>query len=112
MLKCPQCHQAQSIILSPVRLGFRIDFRPRVWRCRHCNRSLSFTPKGILLFWGICFPTALGVAYVLLWDLVEKYPPLIAAALMAVLVLTFLFSIILKKHIYPINTVNRPDVIT
>jgi hypothetical protein len=107
MIKCPKCNQTQSTINSPAWLKIWIDLKPRVWNCPKCNSSLSFTPKGILLFWGICFPIAMGISCFLFWDSVENFPPLVAVALIVVLMLTFLISIFLKKQIYKIKIIDK-----
>ncbi|WP_419660090.1 hypothetical protein [Desulfosarcina variabilis] len=103
VIKCPKCNQTQSIINAFACLKLWFDLKPVVWKCPVCNSTLSFTVKGILLFWLVCFPVAMGIVYLIFWEAIKNFPPLISLALMAILLLTFSVSFIFKNQIYKIE---------
>ena len=110
MITCPQCNQAQRTIDLFAMLTLWFDLRPRVWLCPNCSSSLSFTTKGILLFWGLCFPVALGMTYFLFYAAIKKFSPLVAVAVVVAMIITLFVSTLLKKAIYKITLVAGKQV--
>ena len=106
MMRCPSCQTPQSSVDAIARLRFGLDMRPAIWTCSHCGASLACTGKGILLFWGVCFPGAMAAAFILVGgdpSDVSLVMPLIPAV---GLLLTVLFSIPLRRTIYAIQRID------
>lgn len=89
---CPNCTSVQprSVLFC---MGLDLFLKPRKWRCGDCGAKLSFTMKGIFIYWCVSFPFIFGFL-VLLFKIIENSDIPKCEPLFFILTLSAILSVI------------------